>query len=642
MRIRIPVFLAAVALALAGPLGPFPARGAEYVDSPALAEAVASGKLPPLAQRLPAAPLVFAPPGFEPGRHGGELRVLMGRAQDTRMMVVYGYARLVGYDEKFELRPDLLEAIDVDRDRVFTMTLREGHRWSDGQPFTTEDFRYWWEDVVNNKALFPVGPPLELTVDGELPTIEILDARRVRFSWSQPNPFFLPRLAGPAPLYVFRPAHYLRQFHEKYADKTKLEQAVRQARARNWAQLHNRLDNMYRNDNPDLPTLEPWVLQTRPPAERFVFARNPYFHRVDAAGRQLPYLDRVSMAIAEGKLIPAKTGAGDADLQARNLSFNLYTFLRQAARKHGLDVRLWRTIKGAQMALYPNLNAQDEAWRRLNRDPRFRRALSLAIDRAEINQVIYFGLGVEGANTVLPASPLFQPRFRDAPFDLAEANRLLDELGLARRPGEWVRRLPDGRPLAITVETAGEDIEQLDVLQLIKDTWQQAGVGLFEKTWQRDAFRNRVFAGQTVMSVWFGLENALPGPRTSPEELTPTSQQQLQWPKWGQHLETRGRSGEAIDEPVALELMRLADEWRLAADDAARARAWARILEIHAEQFFTIGIVAGVPQPVVVAGKMRNVPRDGIYNWDPGSFFGIYRPDGFWFDDARRAAAGGG
>ena len=615
-------------------------RATELIDSPALADAVASGKLPPIAQRVPATPLVYAPAHLEPGRHGGELRMLMGRAQDaSRMMVVYGYARLVGYDPELKLQPDLLENLEVDGERVFTFRLRAGHRWSDGHPFTSEDFRYWWEDVARNTSLSPVGPPKVLEVAGELPRVEIVDERTVRYSWSQPNPRFLPLLAGPSPLYLFRPAHYLRPFHEKYADKEKLAQAVRRANVRGWAQLHNRVDNLYRNDNPDLPTLEPWVLQTRPPAERFVFTRNPYFHRVDAAGRQLPYIDRVSIAVVQGGLIPLKVSAGDSDLQARGLAFSHFTFLKRAARRHDFQVRLWDTAKGAHIALYPNLNAEDPEWRRLNRDPRFRRALSLAIDRHEINQVIYFGIAVEGHNTLLPQSPLYDPKLREAPFDLAAANRLLDEIGLKARAASGIRLLPDGRPLEIIVETAGEDTEQVDVLQLIHDTWLKAGVKLFIKTSQRDLFRNRIFSGETVMSVWFGVENGLADANTSPEEFVPTTQQQLHWPKWGQHLETGGRSGEAIDIPAASELRQLGDEWREAGGTEPRTRIWKRILEIDAEQQFSIGIVAAVKQPVVVSGRLHNVPRVGLYNWDPGSFFGIYRPDSFWLDEARRAAA---
>jgi peptide/nickel transport system substrate-binding protein len=633
--------LAASAAVAATPLGA--ATPSSLVDSPALAADVQAGRLPPLARRLPRDPLVHDPGGeFEPGRHGGELRLIMGRSQDVRMMVVYGYARLVGYNARFELEPDLLAGVDVVEDRVFTLRLRDGHRWSDGAPFTSADFRYWWEDVVGNRQITPSGPPQRLLVEGEPPRVEFPDALTVRFAWSRPNPYFLPALAGPSPLYVFRPAHYLKQFHQKYADRAKLEERVKADRLRGWAQLHNRMDNQYRNDNPDLPTLEPWVLQTRPPSERFTFVRNPYFHRVDRNGRQLPYADRVAMSIADVKLIPLKVNAGEADLQARGLAFNNYTFLRQASKRGEFDVRLWDTARGAQLALYPNLNVEDPVWRRLVRDVRFRRALSLAVNRREINQVVYFGLAVEGHNTVLPASALYDPQLREARFDLRLANRLLDEIGLTARDGRRVRRLPDGRPAEITVETAGEDTEQTDVLQLIHDSWLDAGIKLYIKPSQREYLRNRVFAGKTLMTIWSGIENGLIASGTSPEEFVPVSQQHLQWPRWGQYAETGGKSGEPIDEPAAAELMTLGAAWRDAGNEAERARIWRRILAIHAEQVFTIGLVANVRQPVVVSTALRNVPQVGVYNWEPGSFFGVYRPDAFWFDAQRRSAAAPG
>ncbi len=632
-------------IALAALLSPMvfvtPAGALTPIEPPALEADVASGKLPPAARRLPAAPLVVTPdrPGFELGQHGGEMRVLMGRAQDVRMMVVYGYARLVGYNAKLELVPDILESVAVENERVFTLKLRRGHRWSDGAPFTSEDFRYWWEHVANNRQAAPLGPPKLLMVDGKPPRVEFPDEVTVRFSFAGPNPYFLPALAGPSPLYIYRPAHYLKAFHASFADKAALDAKVQTAKMRNWAQLHNRLDNQYRNDNPELPTLDPWTIATRAPAERFVFQRNPYFHRLDAAGRQLPYIDRVVMTIADGRIIPAKVGAGEADLQARNLSFNNYTFLRQAAKRNGFDVNLWTTVKGSHLALYPNLNAADPVWRELNRDVRFRRALSLAINRREINQVIYFGLALEGANTVLAASPLYRGAYRQAyaGFDLAQANRLLDEIGLVTRDTRGVRLLPDGRALEVIVETAGEDTEQTDVLELIHDSWMQAGIKLYSKPMQREVFRNRLFAGQTVMSIWTGLENGIPSAAMSPEEFAPTSQQQPQWPKWGQHVETAGASGEAADQPAAIELQRLNEAWRVGANTAEREAIWHRILEIWAEQVYSIGLVAEVRQPVVVSKRLRNVPDAGFYNWEPGAFFGIYRPDLFWF--APRAAA---
>lgn len=611
-------------------------------ETPMLAPQVEAGKLPRVGDRVPQAPLVTTfGPGTAIGHQGGDLHTLMSRPQDTRMMVVYGYARLVVYDSNFEIVPDILKSVDDDHERVFTLHLRPGHKWSDGAPFTAEDFRFWWEDDANNKRLAPFGIPKVLIVDGKPPKFEVLDPLTVRYSWDEPNPYFLPALAGAYPLYIYKPAHYLKKFHERYTDPKVLKTEIKEAGARNWAQLLNMRGNQYRNDNPDLPTLDPWVLQNKPPADRFVFVRNPYFHRIDSEGRQLPYLDRVIVSIADTRILPAKTGAGDSDLQALGLTFANYTFLRQASKRNDFDVNLWNTARGAQLALYPNLNASDPVWRKLNRDVRFRRALSLAIDRHEINQVTYFGLAIEGGNTVLPQSPLYRPEYRAAwsQFDLKQANQLLDEIGLTKRNSDGIRLMPDGRPLEIVIETAGEDTEQTDVLQLIHDTWMQAGIKLFIKPSQRAVFRDRVFSGDAVMSVFYGLENALVTAKTPPDEFAPTSQQQLQWPKWGEYFETSGKSGEKCDDPKAEELLQLHADWRTADSVDQRRTIWRQMIEINADQVYSIGIVAGVKQPVVVSRHLHNVPQQGTYNYDPGAFFGIYRPDTFWLDQPGATAA---
>ena len=525
-----------------------------FVEPPALAERVRAGELPPVAERLPRRPRVtrLEAIGREPGRHGGRLRMLMSRARDVRLMVVYGYARLVGYDEKLNLVPDLLERIEVEDERVFTLHLRPGHRWSDGHPFTSEDFRYYWEDIANHDELAPSGPPRELLAGGVAPRFEVMDETTVRYSWDSPNPFFLPALAGARPVYIYAPSHWLQRFHARYADRERLDREARERGRQSWASTHNRRDSPYRNLDPEAPTLQPWRNVTPSPAQRYVFRRNPYFHRVDGAGRQLPYLDEVVMTMIDTKLIPAKTGAGESDLQVRGLEFDDFTFLKRSEKRIGRRVRLWKTTKGSHVALFPNLNAHDPAWRRVLRDVRFRRALSLAIDRREINLILYRGFAVQGNNTVDESSPLFRPEFRErwAEFDLERANALLDEAGLAGRdPDTGLRRLPDGRPLAIVVETAGETSEQADILELVHDTWLAAGIKLYTKPLQRETFRNRIFAGETLMSVWGGLENGTPRPGTSPAELAPTSQQQLQWPKWGQHYQNRGRTGEPSDLP---------------------------------------------------------------------------------------------
>jgi peptide/nickel transport system substrate-binding protein len=626
MRARA-ALLAALLLASA----PLAAR--ELVETPMLKDDVASGKLPPVRSRVPESPLVVGMDGKKtvPGRHGGTLNMLIGRSRDVRLLVVYGYARLVGYNERLEIVPDILERLDVEGGRVFTLKLRKGHKWSDGHPFTSEDFRYYWEDVANNAELSPTGPPRDLLVEGGPPKFEVLDETTVRFSWSKPNPDFLPRMAGASPLFIYRPAHYLKKFHKKYSAKVREQDAAGTAK-RKWSQVHNRQDNLYQFDNPDLPTLQPWINTTKPPADRFVAVRNPFFHRIDERGHQLPYIDRVVLAVADGKLIPAKAGTGEADLQARDIQFNHYTFLKRNEKRNSFRTLLWRTAVGAQFALYPNLNVNDPVWRALVRDVRFRRALSLAIDRALVNQVLYFGLASESNNTVLPESPLYRPQYRTqwARYDRKAAERLLDEMGL-KKGLDGIRRLPDGRPLEIIVETAGESTEQTDILELIRETWREIGVKLFAKPSQREVFRNRVFAGEAVMSVWSGFENGVPTPDMNPEMLAPTSQQQLQWPKFGQHFETSGKVGDAPDMREVRELASLYAEWRATDSREARERIWHRMLQLHVEQQFVIGVVCGVPQPVVARTTLANVPEQGLYNWDPGAFFGMYRPDTFWF-----------
>jgi len=630
--------ISSLALASLLLIGAAAAHAFDMQETPSLRARVAQGKLPRVAERAPEHPLIvdLAADGKRIGRPGGTLRILMAADKDTRLMVAYGYARLVVFNEKLQLVPDILESFDVEGDRVFTFHLREGMRWSDGEPLTSEDFRYYWEDVANNKQLSPYGLTRALLVEGEPPRVEYPDLYTVRYSWTKPNPHFLPLLAGATPLEIFMPAHYLKQFHAKYADADKLQKLAKAAKQRNWAALHAFKGHSYRNSNPELPSLEPWVLTTPPPAERLVFVRNPFYYRFDAQGHQLPYIDTVTMDIVDSKLIPLKTETGEADLQARYLRFDDYTFLRRGEKQHDYAVRLWRSGTGSQVALYPNLNVKDPVWRKLVRDVRFRRALSLAVNRHEINKVVYFGLGLEGNDTVLPESPLFKEEYKKrwATFDLKAANALLDEMGLTKRDDRNTRLLPDGRAMEIVVETSGSSTEQTDVLQLIRDTWAELGVRLFIKPSQLEIFRMRIFAGETVMAISSGLDDGIPVAEISPAELAPTEEDQLQWPKWGDYYETHGKTGEAVDLPEASELLALNKEWETAASHEERTRIWQRMLEINADQQFTIGIVAAVPQPVVVSNHLENVAEKGIYCWDPGAHFGIYKPDTFWFDNA--------
>jgi peptide/nickel transport system substrate-binding protein len=621
-----------LALALAAP----PAAALELVETPALAERVQAGGLPPVAERLPAEPLVvdLAAKGREFGSHGGSMRMFMTRAKDVRYMAVYGYARLVGYNAEYELVPDILRDFTISEDgRAVTLRLRRGHRWSDGQPFTTEDLRYWWEDIALNPDLSPAGPPVELIGAGGLPRVEVIDEVTIRYSWDVPNPLFLPALARARPVYIYAPAHYLRQFHAKYADPEALAAKVAQANARNWAELHHRMGDLYDFDNPELPVLQPWVNNTPKNRQLYVLERNPFYHRVDARGRQLPYIDTVEIDIASGGLIPAKVSLGEATLQARSLSFSDAPVLKQGERSGGYAVRLWDSGYGSEVAIYPNLNYGDPVWRELFRDARFRRALSLAISRKAINKVLYFGLAKERAVAALEESPFFDPDHAAAwaRFDIAEASRLLDELGLTARNDAGIRLLPDGREAQIVIETEGERREVADTLELIAATWERIGIRLLVRPLDRDILRNRAYAGSSMMVAWWGWNNGVPTPDAPPFELAPVDQANFSWPRWGQYYQTKGSAGVPVDLAEARRLLALYEQWMVAAGEAEKAAIWREMLAIHADQVFCIGTVSRAPVPVVADARLRNVPERGLYAWDPGAHLGIHRIDEFFF-----------
>ena len=611
------------------------ARAAVFQETPYFAERVRQGAIPPVAQRVPENPRLIdlSAPTLSTGTPGGTLRLLMGDPRDIRMMTIYGYARLVVFNRKSELEPDILAGYEVEQGRVFTLHLRAGHKWSDGHAFTTGDFRYFWEDVANNDKLNPGGPPPQMLTSGKKPKVEIIDALTIRYSWEEPNPSFLPALASGQPLYIYMPAHYMKQFHAKYADKDKLAAAAKAAKVKDWGSLHERKSRMYRPENPDLPALDPWVNRTPPPAEQYTFERNPFYHRIDANGRQLPYIDTVLISLGSTSLIPAKAGSGEADLQARYLRFDNYTFLKEAETRHNYKVRLWQNAIGSFVALSPNFNTLDPVWRGLVRDVRFRRALSLGINRHDINQCIFFGLASESANTVLPSSPLFKPEYAASyvRYDPEAANALLDALGLSARDWEGFRKLPDGRRAELIVETAGESSEENDILELVASDYHKLGLRIVIHGSQRDVFRRRIMAGQTVLSATAGIDNALPGADMAPDSLAPSNRGQMHWPRWGEFVESNGSAGEASDLPEAMELVKLLKAWRQSSTKQERADIWERMLDIQATQVFTIGIISGTQQPVVISNRLNNVPVTASWSFEPGAYFGVYQPDTFWF-----------
>ena len=619
------------------PFNTAPANATTLIETQSMGNTHSGGNLPPVSERVPAEPLVIdlESKNREPGRHGGELQTLIGRAKDVRLINVWGYARLVGYNANYELVSDILRDVEIEEGRIFTLHLREGHKWSDGNPFTTEDFRYFWEDIANNEELSPTGPPDFMLVDGTTPEFEVIDATTVRFSWKKQNPLFLSTLAAARPPFIYRPAHFLKRYHEKYGNPEEIAEWVEERKVRSWAPLHNGIDRMYNATDHDLPTLQPWMPREGNSKQRAVMIRNPYYHRIDSNGRQLPYIDQIVMSVSDSRLVPTKTQAGESQLQARNLSFSDMTVLKRGEELHSYKTVMWPISKGSAITLFPNLTTTDPVWRKLLRDERFRHALSLGIDRKMISRVLYFGLASESNNTVLPQSPLFKDDYRTlwTQYDPDKANELLDEIGLMERRGDGIRLLPDGRPLELIVESVGESSNEIDVLELVGETWREIGVSLFPKASQRDVVRDRALSGNLVMSVWAGFNNGIPTPEMPPTELAPMLSSMLNYAAWGAYQETGGQTGEEIDYPPAQELVELFNQWKTATTKSEREEIWHEMLKLRAEQTFDIGIISSDRQPVVIHNSLRNVPEEGIYGWDPGAQFGIHRMDEFWIDE---------
>ncbi|MEM9097701.1 MAG: ABC transporter substrate-binding protein [Pseudomonadota bacterium] len=618
---------------------PAGATGLDLKEVPAFADLVAAGELPPITERIPSEPLIsdLEARGREPGLNGGMIRMFVSRAKDVRYMAAYGYARLIGYAADYSLQPDLLKDYRLEEGgKRLVLVLREGHKWSDGAPFTTEDFRYWWEDIAMNEEASPAGPPVEMLVDGQPPMVEVIDEVTISYTWTAPNPRLLPALAQARPVYIYRPSHFMKKYHKDYADPEKLKESMGE-KYRTWAELHNRKDNLYKFDNPKLPVLQPWYNTSKKNGQRYVLRRNPFYHRIDPNGRQLPYVDQVELEVAASGLIPLKASNGEAGLQTRSLGFADAPVLKKNAAEYGFKTRLWRSGYASEVAIYPNLTYLDPVWRDLMRDVRFRRALSLGISRKMINKVLYFGLAAERGVAPLEESPFFNEDQATAwtQFDLGQANALLDEIGLTKRNSAGIRLLPDGRPMEIVLETAGERREVADTLELVVATWSKLGIRLLVRPLDRDILRNRAYAGRSMMVAWYGWNNGVPTPRAAPFELAPVDQSNFTWPKWGQFYQTKGEMGAPPDVAEAARLLELFEAWSSAYSDEEKMAAWNEMLAIHADQVFVIGTVSRAPMPVVAASTLMNVPDEGLYAWDPGAQLGIHRMDEFFFEGGK-------
>jgi peptide/nickel transport system substrate-binding protein len=624
-----------------------------FHEAPMLADMVARGELPPVARRLPDEPLVI-PPVERIGDYGGTWRRAFVGPFDGQNVERLLHDSLLYYDmDGVTLMPHIVKSWEASDDgRVFTLHLRRGMRWSDGEPFTADDLVFGYEDLILNEELSPVVTEF-LRMGRELGRMEKIDDATVRFIYPRANRFFLEQIGSTtaggqstkSSNCIYAPRHYLKQFHPRYANPADLDRLVKEAKQKNWVELMRKKASLHQN--PDLPVVGPWkpVTKITDPSV-YILERNPYYWAVDPAGNQLPYIDRIELwYAADMEVLNLRAIAGEIDMQHRHIQLSKLPVLRANEEKGGYRVFFWPGLGGSEAALFVNQTwdapAKDappdiEVQRRL-RSREFRIALSLAIDREEINELTFLGTGSPRAFITMP-DMLFYPgreyEMKYAVRDLAEANRLLDEIGLTARDSEGFRLRSDGDGrLVVTLSVAsGQFIDYAAIGELLVKHWAQAGLKVHLNVEDRSLWVQRREANEHQLSLWDtgGSEN----PWIYTGFTIPNSKQVAFAPKVGEWCQSGGKLGAAPADPALERLLEIYEEGR-AVSYRDRAPLGRELWRIHADNLFVIGTVGRSPAVngvVVVKNNFRNVPEvapNSAAVQNPG----IARTEQFFFED---------
>ena len=462
-----------------------PESAGGFNEAPMLAAMVAAGTLPPVDERLPSEPLVIEPYN-EIGQYGGTWHRFDTSSSGSHfVMAMYAYSPVHWVQDGLDKRPGLAQGWDNNEDKTeWTLYLREGAKWSDGDAFTADDFMFWWNDMVLNEEHSDVPPDYMKSADA-VTAVTKMDDYTLHFAFSDPSPLFLDRLAMwpngtiPGNEKLFVPEHYLRQFHPDYSDEETFEVLDEKL---NWP------------SNPDAPVLNPWMPVQYDPGTRLLLDRNPYYYAVDTAGNQLPYIDSVDMTYVENlEVSKLRVIAGEQEICGRPCRYQPLSELsvfRDAEATVGLKTYLWDQGGGASFLLYPNWTHQDPQKRALYRNRDFRLGLSHAIDREKIQKIVYFGTGELTTGTMSPKAIEFTAdetgkdlyrQWRDlgVAFDLDLANQLLDASGAVDADGDGFRDLPGGDELTLRIDCSAGGLENkanAQNVEIVKEGWEAAGL----------------------------------------------------------------------------------------------------------------------------------------------------------------------
>lgn len=622
-------------------------------EPPALQDLVAAGDLPPLAERLPVNPKVVEP--FETvGSYGGEFNIVMrGPSDVTTLARTIGYEPMTrfvnwqpdnpGEDIVPDVEMNVAESVEFNEDgTVYTFHLREGMKWSDGEDYDADDIMFWYEHVFLNNELFPSYPAWSVA-GGEPVTVEKVDQYTVTFTFADSNGLLLTWLATPFqdPGTSQRnrpttyPAHYLEQFHPAFNEN--IEQEARAAGAQGWVDyFHNKADP-WRNS--ELPSLHPWVVTQgvgEGSGEQVIAERNPYYFKVDTEGNQLPYIDRVVVdVISDPEVVLLRAANGNYDFLDSYIGFvatpeNRGTFFDNQERG---DYNFFEVLPNRQSlnTFMLNITHPDPIKREMFSNKDFRVALSHAINRDEIIELVYLGQGLPYQVVERPESPLFDEEMaiQYTEFDPELANSMLDEMGYDQRNSEGIRLGPDGNPIQITLDIAVVRQPWLDSAELIRGYWRNIGIDLFINTMEVTALNERTESNQHDAAIWSSSGGA--DTLFSPKFFLPSRHDALYAVPWGQYFAGQP-GGVRPDNEAALRQQDLYRQLLSAPEQQERIELFQEIIDIAKEEFWTLGIMQPTVEYGIRSNRLRNVP-DTLMASTMYAHPGASNPEQYYFED---------
>lgn len=580
-----------------------------YNEAPMLAELVRAGQLPPVDQRLPNAPMIVDVVD-EIGQYGGTwtitARDLSGSAVMIRSIL---YDGLVRWNMDWtDVLPNLAERWEINADSTqYTFTLRNGVRWSDGEPFTAGDILFWIEDVESNKELSS-GLPNWMRVNGKPLKATSPDPYTIIFSFDEPNSLFLQLLATPDALEMTNiQAKYAKQWHATYNPQA--AEIAKQNDLPSWVELFDSKTKLWgaRRENPDLPTLAAWRLTSDVDEDsRMVAERNPYYWKVDRAGNQLPYLDNVVYEVMDNQTSLVKTLNGKVDILDRVIVVINNKDLLTANQEQGNYSFTERTTFDMNTTTITfNLAHKNTVKREIFNNIRFRQALSHAIDRQAIIAMVFAGEGE-------PAQ--LAPRRDDTDFfdeemlkqfttyDVKTAKQLLDEAGFVLSPDNQ-RLGPDNQPIVFELQ-AEEGTTRVAVANLIAWYWKAVGIEAQVIVTDRDTIRDRRNDNDHDVIVYPGMENSMLNPRW----YLPYDSESAFGVAWFYWFDNPSHE-QAVEPPEEIkQQITLYNQLKATSDPIAQKQVFKQIIANAKAGFYSIGIATRNNSYRVVSNSFRNMP----------------------------------